>query len=163
MSQHAPWWKGTRGEWYVVVQAILFVFIGIGPRTLPGVAAWGPQYAVVGTWLGLAMMIGGAGLSVAGVLRLGGNLTPLPYPKDGSVLVDTGPYAIVRHPIYSGLVIGALGWGLWLNSWLTLGFALGLLALFDLKLRREERWLRQRYPEYAAYQKRVKKLLPWVW
>jgi len=163
MSQHAPWWKGTRGEWYVVVQAILFVFIGIGPRTLPGVAAWGPQYAVVGTWLGLAMMIAGAGLSVAGVLRLGGNLTALPYPKDDSVLVDTGPYAIVRHPIYSGLVIGAFGWGLWLNSWLTLGFAFGLFVLFDLKLRREERWLRQRYPEYAAYQKRVKKLLPWVW
>jgi len=163
MPYHAPWWRGTRGEWYVVVQAVLLVLIGLGPRTLPGLPAWNPPYATIATWLGFAMMLTGVCLSVAGVLRLGGNLTPLPYPKDDSVLVDTGAYAIVRHPIYSGLVFGALGWGLWLNSWLTLGFALALLVLFDLKLRREERWLCQRYPEYAAYQKRVRKLVPWVW
>jgi protein-S-isoprenylcysteine O-methyltransferase Ste14 len=108
-------------------------------------------------------MLIGAALALGGVLKLGNNLTALPYPRDGSELVEQGPYAIVRHPIYSGLIFGAFGWGLWLHAWLTLVFALALFVLFDLKLRREEHWLCERYPEYAAYQKRVKKLVPWVW
>ena len=159
----APWWRNERGEWYVVVQVVLLTLIGFGPRTLPGLPAWSAPWTTIGTWLGLALMIAGAALSVGGILKLGNNLTALPYPKDGSMLVDQGPYAVVRHPIYSGLILGAFGWGLWLHAWLTLAFALGLLVLFDLKLRREERWLCERYPEYAEYQKRVKKLVPWVW
>jgi len=163
MSDHAPWWKGTRGAWYVVVQAILFVLIGTGPRTLPWLPAWTAPYTTLASWVGLALMLTGGALALAGVFRLGPNLTALPYPKDGSQLVDTGAYGIVRHPIYSGLILGSLGWALWLHAGLTLAFAFGLFVLFDLKLRREERWLCERYPEYAAYQKRVKKLLPWVW
>jgi len=163
MPDHAPWWKGTRGEWYVVVQAVLFVLIAIGPRTLPGLPTWTAPYTTLATWAGLALMVVGAALAFAGIFRLGPNLTALPFPKDGSQLVDTGAYGIVRHPIYSGLILGALGWGLFLHAGLTLAFAFGLFVLFDLKLRREERWLCERYPEYAAYQKRVKKLLPWVW
>jgi len=160
---HAPWWRGARGEWYVVVQLVLFVLIGFGPRTLPGLPAWNAPWTTIGTWLGLAMMLAGGALAAGGLLKLGNSLTALPYPKDGSQLVDEGPYAIVRHPIYSGLILGAFGWGLWLHAWLTLVFAFGLFVLFDLKLRREERWLCERYPEYADYQKRVKKLVPWVW
>jgi len=163
MGTDAPWYKGTRGEWYVVVQAVLFVLIGIGPRSLAGFGTWTEPYATIATWVGLTLMLVGAALSLSGVLRLGTNLTALPYPKDDSQLVETGVYGIVRHPIYSGLIIGALGWGLWLNAGLTLLFALGLFVLFDLKLRREERWLCERYPGYDEYQKRVKKLIPWVW
>lgn len=163
MARHEPWWRGTRGEWYVVVQFVLFALIGIGPRTLPGLPVWTAPCSVAATWLGLAMMLAGAALAAGGVLRLGGNLTALPYPKEGSRLVEQGPYAIVRNPIYSGLIFGAFGLALWLNAWLTLGFAALLTILFDLKLRREERWLCERYPEYAAYQRRVRKLVPWVW
>lgn len=159
----APWWKGIRGEWYVVVQVLLFALIAVGPRGTRVLPSWTEPYTTIGTWLGIAMMLAGATLSVSGLLRLGSSLTALPYPKDDSKLVDSGPYAIVRHPIYSGLILGALGWGLWLHAWPTLGFALGLLVLFDLKLRREEQWLCERYPEYGAYKKRVKKLVPWVW
>ena len=55
------------------------------------------------------------------------------------------------------------GASLWLHAWLTLAFAAALLVLFDLKVRREERWLCERYPGYAEYQTRVKKLVPWIW
>ena len=125
----APWWRGERGEWYVVAQVALF----------------------------------GAALNVAGVRRLGPNLTPLPYPKDGSVLVEIGPYALVRHPIYSGLIIAALGWALVVHGLLTLAYALVLFAFFDVKSRREERWLCEKFPEYGGYQGRVRKLLPWLY
>ena len=160
----APWWRGERGEWYVVVQFVLFALIGFGPRTVPGLPAWVPPWTTLGAWLGAALMLVGGALAIGGVMKLGQrNLTALPYPKQDSTLVEKGPYAIVRHPIYSGLIFGAFGWALWLHAWVTLTFAFALFALFDLKVRREERWLCERYPGYAEYQTRVRKLVPWVW
>jgi len=162
-SQRAPWWRGARGEWYVVVQAFLFALIALGPRSLPGSPPWSEPAATFATWAGVALMLLGGPLAVAGLLSLGPSLTALPYPTDDARLVETGPYAIVRHPIYSGLVLGAVGWGLFLHSWLVLGYAVALFALFDLKSRREERWLCERFPAYAQYQTRVKKLIPWLY
>jgi protein-S-isoprenylcysteine O-methyltransferase Ste14 len=49
-----------------------------------------------------------------------------------------------------------------LATTIPLRLALALLIFFDLKARREESWLEQPYPEYASYQKRVKKLVPWL-
>lgn len=160
---HAPWWRGERGEWYVVVQGVLFALIALGPRTWPGAPVWSENAIAVSRWLGAALMIAGAPLAAVALRSLGKSLTALPYPTDDGELVTTGPYAIVRHPIYSGLILGAFGWGLWLHSGLVLLYAVALFVLFDLKSRQEERWLMERYPDYAEYRTRVKKLLPWVW
>lgn len=159
----APWWRGERGEWYVAAQGVLFLLIGLGPRSWVGAPEWSEPYATATTWIGVALMLAGAPLAATGLLSLGPSLTALPYPTDNARLVETGPYAIVRHPIYCGLILGALGWGLYLHAWLTLGFAAALFVLFHLKSRREEQWLCKRFPAYAEYQTRVKKLLPWVW
>ena len=94
---------------------------------------------------------------------MGKNLTPLPRPKENATLVVSGAYRLVRHPIYSGITFMAFGWGLWLHSWLTIGYALLLFAFFDIKSRREERWLEEKFPEYAVYRKRVRKLVPFVY
>lgn len=158
-----PWWKGSRGEWYVVVQVFLFALIAFGPRTLPGLPAWTPPWTWIASAVGGLLIAWGGALSIAGVLRLGPDLTPLPYPKECAHLVQTGPYAIVRHPIYSGLITAAFGWGLFVHGWLTLVYALALFVLFDLKVRPEERWLREKYSDYPDYQKRVKKLIPWIY
>jgi protein-S-isoprenylcysteine O-methyltransferase Ste14 len=159
----APWWKGTRGEWYVVAQVGIFLVVLFGPRNLPGWPPWQPPYSQLASAVGAVLIVAGAALAVAGVARLGRNLTALPYPKDGAPLVETGPYRIVRNPIYSGLVMAAFGWGLWVNGWLTLGYALALFVFFDVKSRLEERWLCEKYPAYSAYQQRVRKLIPWVY
>jgi len=79
------------------------------------------------------------------------------------VLVDSGPYAIVRHPIYSGLIIAALGWALVVHGMLTRAYTVALFAFFDIKSRREERWLCEKFSEYGEYQRRVRKLLPWLY
>ncbi len=69
----------------------------------------------------------------------------------------------MRHPIYSGLIIGAAGWALINVSVITLVYALGLFVFFDAKSRREERMLAAKFPAYAAYQQRVRKLMPFVY
>ena len=159
----APWWKNTRGEWYVIVQTVLFALIAFGPAwldirpELPG--------GVHAAALVIGGRLAGAGLllALAGLLALGSNLSVLPHPKDDAELVESGPYRIVRHPIYSGLILGAVGWALLNASLLTLIYAALLFVFFDIKSRREERWLRHKFAGYAAYQARVSKLIPFIY
>jgi protein-S-isoprenylcysteine O-methyltransferase Ste14 len=158
-----PWWKGARGEWYVVAQLGLFALLFFGPRRLHGWPAWPAPVAAAGTFAGIPHVILGVSLALAGIFRLGPHLTPLPYPKDGSVLLESGAYGVVRHPIYGGGLLAAFGWGLWAHGVLTLLYAVLLVILFDLKARREERWLCERFPGYAGYQKRVRRLVPFLY
>ncbi len=158
-----PWWKGARGEWLVVAQILLIALVFIGPRTWPGLVPWPPPLARVCRLLGPALMVAGGALLVAGALRIGRGLTPLPYPKDDGALVQTGPFALVRHPMYGGGLGLALGWALFVHGWLTLGYVALLFAFLDFKSRREERWLAEKFPEYAAYRRRVRRLIPFVY
>jgi protein-S-isoprenylcysteine O-methyltransferase Ste14 len=87
----------------------------------------------------------------------------LPYPKDGADLVETGPFGLVRHPIYSGLLMAGFGWALFVQGWLTLVYAAVLFVVLDVKARREERWLVEKFPAYAVYQRRVRRLIPFVY
>jgi protein-S-isoprenylcysteine O-methyltransferase Ste14 len=161
MSQ-TRWWKGAHGEWYVVIQFALFVLVVFGPRTWPGWPAWAlPDAQLLSAVGGILILLGGL-LAVAGVLQLGSNITAVPYPKDQARLVETGPYRLVRHPIYSGAIFMALGWACWVHGWLTLGYAILLFVFFEVKARREEEWLRQKFAGYADYQKRARKLIPFV-
>jgi protein-S-isoprenylcysteine O-methyltransferase Ste14 len=100
---------------------------------------------------------------LAAFFNLGRNLTPLPYPKEDGQLVDRGAYGLVRHPIYSGGLALAFGWALVVHGLLTLGYAALLLVFLDVKSRREERWLCAKFPGYTGYQKRVSKLIPFVY
>ena len=158
-----PWWKGTHGEWFVVAQVALIMLVFFGPRNIP---AW-PSWTAPFTWLS---SIGGGIILLAGILllavaifRLGSNLTAVPYPIDKGTLIETGPYRLVRHPMYCGGILMAFGWTLCVHSWLTLGYAIIMLVFFDIKSRREEKWLKAKYPGYVAYQKRVRKLIPFVY
>jgi protein-S-isoprenylcysteine O-methyltransferase Ste14 len=153
------WWRNSRGEYYVAVQMILLCLVLVGPWF--GAGTWDGPWSTAASIAGV--LIGGAGLAlcIAGGLRLGPrNLTPLPQPKDGAALVEDGVYAIVRHPIYGGLTLAALGWALVWRSPATLGLSIVLFIFFELKSRREEQWLVERFPEYPAYRRRVKKLIP---
>jgi protein-S-isoprenylcysteine O-methyltransferase Ste14 len=71
-------------------------------------------------------------------------------------------YGWVRHPIYGGALLSSLGWAL---AWLSLpgvAFTALVFVFFDRKAAFEERLLNARFPEYAAYARRVGKLLPWI-
>jgi protein-S-isoprenylcysteine O-methyltransferase Ste14 len=158
-----PWWTGSRGEWYVIVQFGLFALVAFGPKSLAGLRQWGEPWSGVSLAIGLVLGAAGAWLALAGLVNLGRNLTALPHPKDDATLVETGAYAVVRHPIYSGLLLGAFGWALVVSSPLTLLYATILLVFFDFKSRREERWLAKKFANYVDYQKRVRKLIPFIY
>jgi len=162
-GNRVPWWRGARGEWYVAIQLVLFALLLLGPRTWPGLPAWPASLARVSHIIGIALLLAGGGLSLAGSLWLGSNLTPLPFPKPHATLVQTGPYRIVRHPIYSGIIMLAYGWALQVQGWLTIGYATVLLIFLDIKAAREERWLVEKFADYPDYRRRVRKLLPFLY
>ena len=158
MSQ-SSWYKGPRGEWYVLVQVALIALVFLGPRGGP---QWVFPRSMFGTGGGLLFILAGVSLLAAGISSLRKNLTPLPRPSEKATLIETGPYRIVRHPMYGGGILIALGWALLVHSILTIGYALLLFIFAHFKSRREERWLVEKFPNYAAYQKRVPKLIPFV-
>ena len=163
MKSQNPWWKGEHGEWYVVAQMGLFLIIIFGPRPWLGWSGWPSPASKLALVVGSACLLSGSLLFISGILRLGANLTALPYPKSESTLIVTGPYQIVRHPMYSGAILAAFGWALLIHSWLAIVIALVLFILFDLKSRREEAWLKEKFPDYVAYQQRVRKLVPLIY
>jgi protein-S-isoprenylcysteine O-methyltransferase Ste14 len=157
MSQpRRPWWKGERGEWWVAGQAVLIAGLALAPT------AWTWTAPARDLWRGLGGLLILVGLVYAGraLAELGPNLTAFPRPRRTGVLVQTGIYAQVRHPIYGGLIIAAFGWALWRGSGLHVGLAAALAVYIIAKARREEAFLAARFPEYAAYRARTKRLFP---
>jgi protein-S-isoprenylcysteine O-methyltransferase Ste14 len=163
LNNRSAWWQGKRGEWYVVVQAALFTLVILGPRTRAFLPAWPVAAKWPAMLFGGALILVGAALAFFGVASLGRNLTPLPHPKDDAVLVDSGAYCLVRHPIYGGIIVMCYGWGFLVEGWLTLIYATVVLLFLDMKSRREERWLKQKFPGYRDYSKRVHKLIPFIY
>ena len=160
---HEHWWQGRRGEWLVVVQVCLMALVFLGPRAVPGQSAWPFPFPQACWTAGCVLPVIEGALFLPGLVRLGPGLTPLPYPKDAAILIQSGPYAIVRHPIYCGGLVLALGWALVIQGWLTVGYVVVLFVFFDFKSRLEERWLVERFPEYRRYQQRVRKLVPFLY
>jgi len=154
---------GPRGEGWVAIQFVLFAAIGLAGVALPG--EWRGTEATLGAIAGWALVGAGGILVLAGLAGLQGGaaLTAVPHPRDEARLVERGAYRLVRHPIYGGLVIAAAGWALARGSIAALAGAAALLVFFDLKRRREEAWLDERFAGYGAYRTRTRRLIPWLW
>lgn len=114
-------------------------------------------------WAGAAITAAGLGFCVWARVHLGRNWSRSVTIKEGHELIITGPYGLVRHPIYTGLLVGFLGTSLALAEVRgVLAFALITLALW-LKLRLEEKWMRAQFGEtYKTYSNRVAALVPYV-
>ena len=120
----------------------------------------------------LGVSVFGAAVSLAGfailLTALYQNAFATPVVRDqserGHTLVDTGLYARVRHPFYTGLLLWLAGLALWLESYAALIALPVVLASLLVRIRVEERTLRDTLPGYAEYMGRVRyRLVPGVW
>jgi protein-S-isoprenylcysteine O-methyltransferase Ste14 len=156
--------KAMRDPW-VRAQILLLLIAGVLGPVLPRQTLLGPLHPLLARIDGWPVRAAGVALALVALAfafwaarALGPALTPEPEPLPGASLVESGPYRIVRHPIYTGLIGAVAGWTLaWSNWTLALVVALVLLAFFEGKAAVEERWLAQRFPAFAAYRTRVRR------
>jgi len=117
-----------------------------------------------GGWIsmagGVVLAAAGGWLAYRGIDALGPNLTASPAPAEAARLVVSGIYERARHPIYAGVILAAIGWAFFVVSPFALLVGLLLAGWLDLKSRREEVWLEQRFAEYPAYRERTARFLP---
>jgi protein-S-isoprenylcysteine O-methyltransferase Ste14 len=136
---------------------------------LIGVIAWraGPSFLALQAstlaWVVLAagMALGGWALSA----NRPGNFNIRPLPKDGGQLVRSGPYAYIRHPMYSAILLAGLSgvYGVDIPGRTLVGTAFfALLGVLWVKAGLEERWMAAQHPGYAAYQKESSRFIPWL-
>jgi protein-S-isoprenylcysteine O-methyltransferase Ste14 len=145
------------------VAAQVVLFGGIGLAGIVGPSATSGEAPVPATVVGVALIAAGVLAALRGVLDLGANLTPFPRPRAATTLVATGSYRLVRHPVYTGIVLAGIGWSLATWSWAAVGLTLVLFGLFDLKARREEAWLADQVAGYSAYRERTRKFIPGIY
>jgi protein-S-isoprenylcysteine O-methyltransferase Ste14 len=114
-------------------------------------------------WIGVTLIAAGLGFSVWARLHIGRNWSAVVTVKQDHELVRSGPYRIVRHPIYSGLLLAFLGTTIARGEWLSLVAVALVVASFLRKIRLEERWMAEQFPgEYPRYRQAVAALVPFV-
>jgi protein-S-isoprenylcysteine O-methyltransferase Ste14 len=114
-------------------------------------------------WLGAGVMVAGLLFAVWAREYLGSNWSSAVTIKQGHELITTGPYAVVRHPIYTGMLAGLLGSAIALSE--VRGFIAVVLIFLVLwlKLRMEEQWMHSQFGEtYATYAHQTAALVPYL-
>jgi protein-S-isoprenylcysteine O-methyltransferase Ste14 len=157
---------GDKGQGWVALQFVLLGLAAVvGVLDLSG---WPEPYRGGLRYLGVLVVAAGIVLAVFAVLGLGSSLTALPAPLAHGTLRTDGVYGVVRHPIYSALLLLVLGWALVSSPWVLLVLA-ALAVELDLKRQVEEDFLARRYDgvadhdSYTVYRRRVPwALVPWV-
>lgn len=122
--------------------------------TLPAEAAW--------AMFGLVVL--GLGFAWAARLHLGPLWSSTSAPTEDHRIVDTGPYGLVRHPVYAGLLLAALATAMERGRLEAVAGALTLIAAISLRAKLEERFLRRDLGDeaYASYRRRVPMLIPFA-
>jgi protein-S-isoprenylcysteine O-methyltransferase Ste14 len=114
-------------------------------------------------WTGVVLCVAGLAFCIWARFTLGRNWSGVVTLKGGHELITSGPYALVRHPIYTGMLT------MFVATVIVLGHVAGIIAMplviasLWIKLRYEEKLMLEKFPEeYVAYQRRVKRLIPFV-
>lgn len=156
------WWREIAlrlGFFALVVLALRVAVIG---HVVPNEGPFAFNSSMLLGLVGFVCSVFGIGLAISARAYLGRNRDTTVSNGESPGLITTGPYALVRHPLYGGLLLAILGSAIAQSSlWLLPLIVYG--PYFIRAARREEKLLIERYPErYPAYMKRTKMLLPFV-
>ncbi len=144
----------SKGLLFVAIQLILIVAYFLFPKTISiGIPR---PIALAATTIAILGLV----LTSIATMQLNTRLSPFPKPKTNAVLIQTGAYKYIRHPIYSGLFLFAIGWAIQDGNVSRFVIAIALLALFCLKAKYEERFLENVFSEYLAYKAKTGMLFP---
>jgi len=166
----SSWWSQN----YLLRLIVLALGVFVATRILAGTAHYAKADVVIFSntlftppaalgWVASVLSVAGVGFAIWARIYLGRNWSSHPTMKENHELVTTGPYAYVRHPIYTGLILTALGTTL---TGTIFGVAVLIIAagVFFRRIDKEERIMLELFPDtYPAYQARTKKLIPWMW
>lgn len=151
------------------IAVLVFVATSVGAiRVIPeDVFGWrlAARPAAVVSTAGLVLFVAGSWILMHALQTNAFAAPVVKLQRDrGQRVVDAGPYAIVRHPMYAGAALLFLGMPLWLESWIGMAAALLPIGALMMRIGIEERFLRQELAGYAAYTERVRsRLIPGVW
>ena len=114
-------------------------------------------------WLGASVMVAGLLFAIWAREHLRRNWSRSVTIKQGHELITTGPYGVVRHPIYTGILAGFLGTAIALSQVRGLVAFVLIFVILCVKLRMEEQWMRSQFGEtYATYAHQTAALVPYV-
>src|SRR6266850_5934883 len=154
--------RAQRLRYSILLIAAYFLLIRGHRLPYPLSARVIPHMEVI-AWAGAGLCVAGLGFCIWARVTLGRNWSGAVTLKEGHELIERGPYRLVRHPIYTGLI------AMFLATAMVLGHVAGIAGLvlvfvsFWIKLRDEEKVLLKQFPDqYAAYQQRVKRIIPFV-
>jgi protein-S-isoprenylcysteine O-methyltransferase Ste14 len=153
---------GPRGEGWLAIQIALMAAIFVACLA----AARGNLVVVrvpFAPLVGIALFLIGLVIVALARIQLGGAWTALPRPVAGGQLPQEGIYSVVRNPIYDAVILFGVGGSPITGSVIGLALCVVLAAFLDLKVRREEAWLRERYAGYDDYARRVKRFVPGIY
>ena len=155
------WWKQSLLRLGLVVLIVAgFHLFGTG-RALRLAQSYQARSVILGA-IGSVLVLLGVGLAVYARVYLGRNWGMPMSRKEDPELVTSGPYAHVRHPIYSGIVLAMLGSAIGESIYWTLPLIVSV-AYFIYSARHEEELMCQQFPEqYPAYMRRTKMIVPFV-
>jgi protein-S-isoprenylcysteine O-methyltransferase Ste14 len=114
-------------------------------------------------FIGLLVTCAGLGFAIWARVHLGTFWSGLPAIRVDHKIIRTGPYRIVRHPIYAGILLGVTGTAIALGYFWIICTIFLMLAAFLLKIRMEEKFLKEEFgEEYTRYKAEVKALIPFL-
>lgn len=115
-------------------------------------------------WSGIALMVAGGLLRVMAIWQLGSRFSGRVEVQQGHQLETSGLYSNIRHPAYLGGLLLLLGWCLVFRSATGLPLVAGMTIVLMARIRDEERLLGEVFgEEYRKYQRRTRRLLPWIY